>query len=410
MKAGITSVISLAAILVSCRPHQGTELTLAAGKDPAGYHRVLLGEFERRNPGIKVKLLEMPESSSAQHDAYVTYLAGRDRSIDVYSIDIIWPAEFASAGWLLPLDGLLDSVELADFLPGPLAGCRYGDSLYAVPWFTDAGLLYYRADILGKHGMKPPDTWEELIKQASALSKSEKIPGFVWQGQQYEGLVCNFLEVLWSCGGDVFGPDGRPAMDSPQALKAAGIMLEMLRTNASPRGVLTYKEEEARQLFTGGNAVFMRNWPYAWTIAQDSTQGSAVAGRTGFLPLPSLDGKSSAACLGGWNLAVSRHSQHPEAAAELVRFLASPKAQKGFALHGGRLPTRSSAYADPEVLEANPHFAQLHRAFAGARPRPVRPDYPKASDIIQLGLHRILAGQATAAQGLAEIQRDLMGL
>ena len=397
----------LALSVLSCAPSASRTVTLAAGKDPTGQHQALLAEFERQNPGIKVRVLEMPESSSAQHDVYVTYLAGRDRSIDVYSIDIIWPAEFASAGWLMPLESLFTAGELEDFLPGPLAGCRYRDSLYAVPWFTDAGLLYYRSDILSRHGLKPPVTWGDLINQATALSRSEGLAGYVWQGQQYEGLVCNFLEVLWSCGGRVFDPAGRPAMDGPQARQAAEIMLEMLRTSASPKGVLTYKEEEARQLFTSGGAVFMRNWPYAWTISQDSGQGSAVAGRTGLAPLPSLNGRSSSACLGGWNLAISRYTRHPESAAKLVRFLTSVRSQKHFALHGGRLPARASVYADAEVLAANPHFAQLYLAFASARPRPVRPDYPALSDEIQLGLHRALAGNVTVRQALLDLQGRL---
>jgi len=395
--------------MAGCRGvNQG--LTLAVGKDPTGQHQALVAEFERQNPGVKVKVLEMPESSTQQHDAYITYLAARDHSIDVYSIDIIWPAEFASAGWVIPLDGYFTEEELKDFLPGPLAGCRYRDSLYALPWFTDAGLLYYRKDMLEKLGRKPPSTWEELTMLASVLSKEEGVAGFVWQGQQYEGLVCNFLEVLWSCGGDVFGPDGRPTLDGPEAAKAVDIMTDMLRIKASPRGVLTYKEEESRQLFTGGKAAFMRNWPYAWAIAQDSAKGSSVVGKVGVVPLPSLDGKSSAACLGGWNLAVSRYSKHKDLAVKLAKFLCSFESQKRFALQGGRLPTRSSVYEDPEVLTANPHYQLFHQAFLNARPRPVRPDYPKASDIMQLGLHRILAGSVSAEAGLAEIQHGLEGL
>ncbi len=411
MKLKIVLVsLFLALTAFSCGRDGAGVLTLAVGKDPTGQHRAMLDEFTKQNPGIRVKLLEMPESSTQQHDAYVTYLAAGDASIDVYSIDIIWPAEFALAGWLEPLDGRLSPEDLGDFLPGPLAGCRYRDSLYALPWFTDAGVLYYRKDILEGRGFREPATWGELIAQASALSLEEGVPGYVWQGQQYEGLVCNFLEVLWSCGGDVFDRSGRPSLDGPEAAEAVRILLEMLRTKASPRGVLTYKEEEARQLFTGGQAIFMRNWPYAWAMAQDSAKGSRVAGRVGLAPLPSLDGRSSAACLGGWNLGVSRFSKNKDDAVKLVKFLCSFQSQKSFALHGGRLPTRASVYQDDEVLKANPHYRDFYHAFRNARPRPVRPDYPKVSDIIQLALHRILAGRVTADQGLREMQEGLESL
>lgn len=400
----LLSVCCLVAALLSCAGPGRRTVTWAVGKDPTGRHQAMLDEYRRLNPGVSVKLLEMPESSTAQHDAYVTYLAAGDNSIDIYSIDIIWTAEFANAGWLLPLGGQFDTAQLEAFLPGTVAGCMFRDTLWAVPWFTDAGLLYSRSDLLAKSGMGVPATWQELEDAAIRLGSGSGLAGYVWQGQQYEGLVCNFLEVLWSCGGDIFDSTGRPAMDSPQAIEAATILKRMIERNASPRGVLTYKEEEARQLFTGGGAVFMRNWPYAWALAQDSARGSAVAGKVTVSALPALAGHVPVSCLGGWNLAVSGFSKNQAKAISLVKYLTSFEAQRGFALAGGRLPTRSAVYADETVRRAHPHFDQLLRAFLTARPRPVRPDYPALSDEIQLGLHRALAGNITVRQALNELQ------
>lgn len=399
-------VIALA-MTMSCAKSGEKTITWAVGKDPTGRHQALIEKFQQKHPGVKVKLLEMPESSSAQHDAYVTYLASGDKSIDVYSIDIIWPAEFARAGWLLPLTDALASSEKDDFLPGPLAGCTYRDTLWAVPWFTDAGMLYYRSDLLKKNRLKVPVTWEELIKQASFLSKKYDVAGYVWQGQQYEGLVCNFLEVFWSCGGELFDDKGQPLLASREALHAAGIVKQMFNIKASPLGVLTYKEEESRQLFTSGQAVFMRNWPYAWALSQDTAKGSAVAGKVGMAPLPACRGEVSSSCLGGWNLAVSRFSRHPGLARELVLFLTSAESQKDFALKGGRLPTRKSVYNDQQVLAANPHYRDFYRSFITARPRPTRPDYPRISDILQIGLHRIFTGQVPEDEGLLSLQEEL---
>jgi len=395
------------AMMMSCAKPGGKTITWAVGKDPTGRHQAMIEEFQKLHPGVTVKLLEMPESSTAQHDAYVTYLAAGDKSIDVYSIDIIWPAEFARAGWLLPLGDALASSEKDDFLPGPLTGCTYRDTLWAMPWFTDAGMLYYRKDLLEKNRLKVPDTWEELIKQASFLSKKYDMAGYVWQGQQYEGLVCNFLEILWSCGGELFDDSGQPLLTSREALMAAGIVKEMFNINASTLGVLTYKEEESRLLFTSGQAVFMRNWPYAWALSQDTAKGSAVAGKVGMAPLPACRGEVSSSCLGGWNLAVSRFSRNPDLAKELVLFLTSYACQKDFALKGGRLPTRRSVYHDPEVLELNPHYKDFYNSFVTARPRPVRADYPKISDILQIGLHRIFTGQVREDEGLLSLQEEL---
>ncbi|MCU0607118.1 MAG: ABC transporter substrate-binding protein [Candidatus Edwardsbacteria bacterium] len=395
-------------LLLSCADPGTRTITWAVGKDPTGRHQALVDAFCRRHPGITVKLLEMPESSTAQHDAYVTHLAAADQSIDIYSIDIIWTAEFANAGWLSPLGGHVDTLQLKEFLPGTVAGCRYRDTLWALPWFTDAGLLFSRADILSESGSPVPKTWQQLETAAARLGAKHGMTGYVWQGQQYEGLVCNFLEVLWSCGGDLFDSTGRPSLDSPEAAQAVAIMKRMFDGNASPPGVLTYKEEEARQLFTGGQAVFMRNWPYAWALAQDAAKGSAVTGRVMLSALPAPAGRGPASCLGGWNLAVSRFSKNQADAVALVEHLTSFEAQKDFALNGGRLPTRSAVYADGEVRRAYPHFEQLYAAFRTARPRPVRPDYPALSDEIQLGLHRALAGNVTVAQALRELQERLM--
>jgi multiple sugar transport system substrate-binding protein len=399
--------IILAIMAISCAKQRERTITWTVGKDPTGQHQRMIERFQELHPGVKVKLLEMPESSTSQHDAYVTYLASGDKSVDVYSIDIIWPAEFARAGWLLPLNDILPETERADFLSGPLEGCTYRDTVWAVPWFTDAGMLYYRKDMLNKDRMKPPVTWEELLKQASFLSQKYSISGYVWQGQQYEGLVCNFLEILWSCGGDLFDSLGHPALTSPEALKAAGIVKQMFDLRASPLGVLTYKEEESRQLFTSGQAVFMRNWPYAWAISQDTSKGSLVVGKVGMVPMPACKGMTSSSCLGGWNLAVSRFSRQPKLAKELVLFLTSYDCQKDFAIEGGRLPSRKSVYNDSNVLELNPHYRDFYNSFVTARPRPVRPDYPKISDILQIGLHRIFTGQEGEAEGLLSLQREL---
>jgi multiple sugar transport system substrate-binding protein len=402
----IAMVFILAGILClnGCQRSSRTTVTWAVGKDPTAQHQALADSFERLHPGVKVKLLEMPESSTAQHDAYVTFLASGDRTVDVYSIDIIWPAEFAQAGWLEPLNPYFTGQELSSFLPGPLAGCMYHDTLWAIPWFTDAGMLYYRSDILKESGLEVPQTWEQLKSQAFDLSRKYGLAGYVWQGQQYEGLVCNFLEVLWSHGGEIADRSGRPVIDSPETARAVKLLQAFLKSGASPRGVLTYKEEECRQLFTQGKAVFMRNWPYAWSLAQDTSKGSLVAGKVGMAPLPHAKGQESAACLGGWNLAVSRFSRQKELAVALVKFLTSQSSQKIFALKGGRLPTMVSVYQDAEVIKTYPHYRDFYRSFLGAKPRPVRPDYPRISDELQIGLHKMLLAEEYDPSLIKELQ------
>jgi multiple sugar transport system substrate-binding protein len=383
-------------------------ITFAVGKDPTGYHQQLLEDFEAAHPGLRVKLIEMPESATQQHNSYVTYFSSADASIDVYSVDIIWPSEFGAAGWLLPLDEYFSQDELDEFLPGPVEGCTYEGTLFAIPWFTDAGILYYRRDLLENEELSPPETWDDLLAQSRLLHQEYGVYGFVFQAQQYEGLICNFLEYVWANGGRVLTPSGEVTIDSPEAVEALEFMAALVSQNdITPEGIATYKEEESRQLFTEGKAAFMRNWPYAWALAQSEEKGSEVAGMVGIAPLPHPPGGTSAACLGGWNLAISRYSKHPSESAQFIRFMTSYEAQKTFALEGGRLPTRKALYHDQDVLLRNPHYESLYEAFMTARPRPVTPFYPKLSDLLQIEVHQAIIGAKTPKDALRSAQDQI---
>lgn len=360
----------------------------------------LLKEFEVTT-GIRVVQRIMPASSDLQHQQYVTWLAARDRSIDVYLIDLIWVAEFAAAGWIRPLDDRVPPEARRDFLPVPLASAVYEGRLYAVPRFTESGLLYYRRDLVPT----PPATWEDL--RQLALPKAGGGPaGYVFQGKQYEGLVVNFLELLWSAGGDVVGPDGRVALNGPAGVTALTFLVELVGSHAAPLGVLTYMERESLQEFLEGRALLHRNWSYAWSLVQ--REGSKVRGKVGVAPLPSWDGRRpGVAALGGWHLAISAHSKRAGAAWRLIGFLTSPYAQKVKAIGEGRLPTLAALYSDPEVLRANPHFAQLPRSLAHARHRPASPFYPRLSGVLQTYLSRALVGSLSPQAALDRAAREI---
>ena len=364
----------------------------------------LLKEFEAAT-GIRVEQRIMPASSDLQHQQYVTWLAGRDRSVDVYLIDLIWVAEFASAGWILPLDDRLPATARGDFLPAPLASAVYKGKLYAVPRFTESGLLYYRKDLVPR----PPATWEELVRVA-AQHRRPDMAGFVFQGLQYEGLVVNFLEHLWARGGGLFDAEGRPALHGPAGVSALTFLVDLLHTHRiSPPGVTTYMERESLQEFMEGRALFHRNWAYA--CGQVERQDSKVRGRVGVVSLPGTEGHPGAGALGGWNLAVSRFTRHPREAWQLVDFLTARGAQKRKALEEGRIPTLPALYEDPQVLASNPQFAMLRQGIAHTRPRPVSPFYPRISGILQGYLSRALARTMTPRDALeaaaAELARAL---
>jgi multiple sugar transport system substrate-binding protein len=373
--------------------------------DPA-HLRALLDEFERRNPGIAVKDETLPASTDEQHQYYVINLEAMSADFDVLSMDVIWVPEFARAGWLRDLSHLLPPGERDDFFPGPVEADRWAGRMYAVPWYIDAGLLYYRGDLLRKHGLVVPRSWPELVASARRVMEREPgIYGYIWQGRQYEGLVCNVLEYVWSNGGEVL-QDGRCVIDSPENAEALRFVRDLIaRYGVTPPLVTTAIEETTRHIFGGGRALFMRNWPYAWTVFQ--REGSPVRGKVGVAPLPSFPGRPSASTLGGWQLGVNRYSKRAEAAEKLVVFLTSPQTQKRLALTLGYKPTRKSLYADADLRREQPFIVGLYDIFMKARPRPVTPYYMMMTQVMQSEFSAAVSGIRPPEEALLSARRQI---
>ncbi|MBT1248378.1 MULTISPECIES: ABC transporter substrate-binding protein [unclassified Thermosipho (in: thermotogales)] len=366
-----------------------------------------LKEFMKQNPDIVVTVIPMPDSSTERHDLYVTYLAAGESDPDVLMLDVIWPPEFAP--FLEDLTADYDYFELNKFLPGTVKSVTVMGRIVAVPWFTDAGLLYYRKDLLEKYGYKkPPETWDELVEMAKKISKAEGIEGFVWQGARYEGLVCDFMEYLWSFGTDVLDENGNIIVNNPKAIEALQFMVDLIyKDGISPEGVTTYMEEDARRIFQSGNAVFMRNWPYAWSLA--NSDDSPIKGKVGIAPLPKGPGGKHAATLGGWNLGINANSspKEKEAAKKLIKFLTSSKEQLYKAVNAGQNPTRMEVYDVPELKKANPFMVELFDVFINALPRPRAVNYAEISDSIQRHVHAALTRQVTPEQAIKDLEKEL---
>lgn len=373
--------------------------------DPQAFD-VLIKRFEENHLGVRVRTEALPASSDEQHQFYVINLRAGSADFDVMALDVIWVAEFARAGWLNDLTETFVPADRKNFFKGPLAAIHYQARAYAIPWFMDAGLLYYRRDLLAKYMFEPPKTWEELSKIAAVIKQREpNLYGFVWQGKQYEGLVCNSLEYIWSAGGDVMR-DGRAVLDSPENLRALAFMRALVHdSGVSPELVTTATEEPSRRIFGGGKAVFLRNWPYAWTLFEQPD--SPVKGKVGITVLPHFSGHDSAATLGGWQLGVNKHSQHPNEASAFVQYLTSAQAQKALALAYGLNPARRTLYDDPDLIAAQPHMAQLRAIFDHARPRPVTPQYVRLSQVLQSEFSAVVAGLKSPADALASAQEQI---
>lgn len=386
----------------SAKSSKSVTITYAAGKDSTPATKALIEAFEKKYPNIKVKFQEMPQSTDDQHNAYVTALSAGDSSIDVIAMDIIWAPEFGAAGWTLPLDKYVTKDMESKFLPGPMESVKYNGHIYAIPRFTDAGVLYYRKDIINA----PPKTWDELIQMAKAnAGKNGTKYGIVFQGNQYEGLVCDALEFIYSNGGSVINGN-KVTINSSQSVGGLQYMIDMVKDKIAPPGVATYMEEDARNIFQQGEAVFMRNWPYAWSLL--NSNDSAVKGKVGIAPMPKgKDGSVGVPVLGGWNLGINKYSKHPEEAWKFIQFATSEEGQKITALQGGNLPTLKSLYQDKDVLGKNPYWADLYKVFITAKPRPVSPFYPKMSDSMQINFHKALTGEISAQQAIANVEKDI---
>jgi len=392
-----TALAALAAIVVSlsvgCSSGGDGEITLifAAGNDPSGATAALIDEYNASHPGVTVKFQAMPANTDTQHDAYVTYLSAGESNIDLYSLDVIWTAEFARAGWVRKLPGSI--IDVDEFLEGPIESVTYDGDLYAVPWFTDAGVLYYRRDLLEEAGLQVPETWGDFLAACRSVALPRGMDGFVWQGARYEGLVCDFLEFLWGLGGRIDPEDlaSHPRDVEDKIVETIELLRGFLRDGISSESVLTYKEEDSRRVFTEGQALFHRNWPYAWSMAEGAE--SKVKGRVGIAPLAHAPGETAYSTIGGWNVAVSSFTEHPDEALEFLAFITGERSLKLRAIEGAYLPTRKSTYEDPEVLEANPHFARFFEVFRNTRNRPRSPNYPRASDALQENVHGALSGQ-----------------
>ncbi|MDT8306409.1 MAG: ABC transporter substrate-binding protein [Anaerolineae bacterium] len=372
--------------------------------------------YMEQNPNVTVEVVDTPDFVQDRLGVYLQLFEAQSAEGDVFQIDVIWPGDLAEHFVDLYEYGAADVVD--EHFPAIIENNTVDGKLVGIPWFTDAGLLYYRNDLLEKYGYDaPPTTWDELEEMALAIQEGEREEGnedfwgYVWQGNAYEGLTCDALEWIDSNGGGtIISADGVITINNEQASEvvdqAAGWVGAI-----SPPGVTGYGEEDARAVWQAGNAAFMRNWPYAYSLGQ--ADDSVIKDLFGVAVLPAGDSGAGSATLGGWQLAVSRYSAHPEEAAKLALYMASAEEQKIRAIEGSFNPTIMSLYEDPEVLEASPFFGDLYDVFVNAVARPstvTAPQYAETSTLFYNAVHSVLTGNADAEDAFAELELDLQDL
>lgn len=399
------------------RDYEGTKLKVFFGpvQNEEKDWPALVKDFTEQT-GIEVEQVVAPQSATDMLAQMLQFLGAGSADIDLYQIDVIWPGIVADHA--VDLKEYIPQEEIDAHFPAIVENNTVDGKLVGMPWFTDAGLLYYRTDLLEKYGYAaPPKTWDELTEMATKIQEGERgegnesFWGFVWQGSNYEGLTCDALEwQISEGGGQIIEPDGTITVNNPAAAAAFERAKGWVDT-ISPPGVTTYLEEDARGVWQSGNAAFMRNWPYAYSLG--NSDDSPIKGKFDATVLPQGAGGRSGATLGGWQMMVSKYSANIEAAAMLARYLTSPEGQKFRAIGVSSQPTIASLYTDPGLLEAQPFMGRLLDVFnnAVARPSTVTGElYNEVSTAYFDGVHSILTGEAPAEDALQDLEDNLVDI
>ncbi|HXJ80811.1 MAG TPA: ABC transporter substrate-binding protein [Candidatus Methylomirabilis sp.] len=364
----------------------------------------LLKEFETLHPGVRVRSEALTWNSDEQHQFYVVNLEGGNAGVDVLMLDVIWVPEFAQAGWLLDLTPFLEPSELAPYFPAAVEPAVRNGRVWALPWFMNVGLLYYRKDLLDKYGLAPPRTYAELVDQVGRIKSAERdaaLDGFLWQGKQYEGMVVNVLEGFWANGTQLFGDSGTVFPDPDRAAEVLAFLRSLIVSGVSPPWVTAADEELTRRAFQDGHAIFLRNWPYVMDLVEQP--GSPVRGKVAIASLPRhAHGTRGIGSTGGAHLGVNARTRYPKAAAELVRFLAGHAAELAMARGAALSPSRMALYHAPDLVRDHPDFPKIYALTMVARPRPIVPYYLMASTMLQPEFSAVLVGIKTARQAVTD--------
>jgi|Wag4MinimDraft_9_1082661.scaffolds.fasta_scaffold00020_1 trehalose/maltose transport system substrate-binding protein len=416
VKISILSLIIISLISIPLLAQNKDTVTIAVGGNSVDSAKDLANMYMEENPEINVEILETPSSSTERLDLYLQFFEAKSSEVDVYTVDVVWPGiladhliDFNDYGAEKIIDKHFDAIVENNTLDG---------RLIAMPWYTDGGLLYYRTDLLEEYGYdSPPKTWDKLEEMAATIQAGEREKGnqdfwgFLWQGNAYEGLTCDALEWVASHdGGQIVNSDKEITIYNDQAIKAIDRAASWVG-EISPSSVTGLQEESSRHIWQNGNAAFIRNWPYIYSLG--NSEESAIRGKFDVSPLPGDEPGMSASTLGGWQLAVSKYSQNKEAAADVAMFMASEEAQKYRAIEESYNPTIKSLYEDNEVLEARPFFEDLYGVFMNAVPRPstvTAPNYNEVSTSFFQSVHSVLTGDQEAAEALGNLQYEIQDI
>lgn len=400
-----------AAFAMSAAAQQTTLRIFTGGQQRPDVMRKIADEYQKKNPNVKIEIEVGGATSEAQQQYLSTVLSSKDSVLDVILIDVIRPAQWASQGWAEPFDAYLGADKakvMAGYLKAYADADQVNGKVIALPYFADSQFLYYRKDLLEKYKRPVPKTWDEMMATAKLIMDAEKNPqlqGFSTAGAPIEGTVCTYLVPLWGAGSEL--TKGKKLnLDTPQAREPFQLYGRMKQAGVLPKNIAEIPTDRIRIDMQAGNLIFGMSWGYVWNRLENDAD-TKVKGKIGVAPLPHDEGGKSATCIGGWQLAVSAFSKNKPEAVKFARWLSSPAVSKMQAILASHLPVFPGVYKDPEVLKANPWFAEALPVVEGAKARPVTAQYPQVSDVIRSNMNAYLAGTKTTDVALSDMKTRL---
>ena len=380
-------------------------ITFAIGKDNSGWLQGVITGWNQDHPSQKVTLLLLPQASNGQLAQLVANLQAKSDLYDVIDMDVIWTAEFASNGWIIPLPQ--SQFPLGDFLKPAVDTAMYQGRLYAVPDYSNADLLYYRKDILAKAGKQPPRTWAQLQQLAETVAPEYGLYGYAGTFAPYEGLTVNFAAAVQSAGGSILSPEGtKVTVNSAKALQGLEFLVNGFRHGWIPRVALSYEEESAQNAFASGKFLFLDNWPDVYAALSVPGPQNKVFGKFGIAALPGPDGTGSSS-LGGANLAISAYSRHQRTALDFIKYMTNLTNERQMLVKGSFPPVWTRLYTDKSLIRSHPYLPVLEQAINSARPRPAITNYDQASLAISSTVYEALTQQKQPQQALTEMAGQL---
>lgn len=405
--------LALMASLIGTQAFAQTTLRVFSGgqNQRPDLMRKLFDQYQAKNPGVKIDIETGGATSELQRQYLSTVLNAKDSAIDVFMIDVVNPAQYFSSGWVEPLNSYLGepAAVLSPYLPVYASANVVDGKIAALPAFADSMFMYYRKDLLTKHGISEPKTWDELAAASKKILAAEGNPalqGLSIQGAPIEGAVCTFLLPYWSQGKEFNDAGGKMTLDKAAATKGLQTWLGLVDQGVMKKNIAEVKTGDTVNEFKAGQVVFAINWGFAWDRFQ-ADKDSTVQGKVGVMPLPAMAGGKSATCIGGWQWAVSAFSKSKAEAAKLVRFMSSPEASKFLAVEGSLMPVYPQTYTDADVTKAVPWFKDAAAVVVAGKSRPKSDRYGEVSDVIRTTTSAVLARTKSPTEGVDEIENRL---